>query len=1504
MPQLDIGQDEANEHLALLRKLHSRMVAANDTNGEAEIMELIDVFKSATLKELTVPSKIQERNESPAPEIQQLFDVVEPEYPDDFDTTVASEADGSEVYRVRLDKGPEHPLGFGLAATQGGVLVKDVFPGTSDALEGNLVAGDRVVAVGTTVVGKGPDAHKDAVAALQGSTGVIDLWMARRPPSVADSPLSEGGYWRHLESVSLSRANASDDLGFTIRPGPDPNDVIVASIAPGGLAYQDGRIQVDDRILEINKKTVTKMSFHQVQQLLNDSGTDVNVKIARLVTGQDPMAELMRKEADGEVTSEIITVELEKGNTGLGLTIAAYVGTGDVQGIFVKHVIPGSSAADCDVHPLDQIVEVDGQSLVDKSNGQSLKLLKATQRKTLLKLKRRLRIPAGLHPVRESPSDEELIAKWQPRILPWEKVLVVRLEKDPDTGGLGMGIEGRGEGENSQRTHVVCMINPEGAVARSGLLQDGDRLLETGCNDLTACDHDQAVDFLRQAPPKFRLVIARPEKEATGSEVATVAAAAAVAAAATPTPTPEAASPNKKVRSPVQAWHEPRDVTLTKDETGRLGFSILDYMHPDNEDELIVLIRAVVPKSVAYGVLRENQKLLHVNGKDLKGMSLDQALPILKDQPQGKVYLRIADPVETQSESSSTVETTDSQTISVPVDYADMELGLDVDVERGRDGVLVKAVLRNGMIAKDGRLAVGDRLVAVNHVKLEHTSPSLARAALRNASRSESHMLVTFVPGPRHGIAVGDVSSSGEGAAAIAATGVAASAAGKGGLSASSSKSNTSSPRLPRLSVYSDPITVEVPRMPSGGLGISIVGGNTEIEDEDGTMTRVKGIFIKHVLPDSPAGASSQLKSGDRLLKVGEVSLENASHQEAVEAIRAASNPVTLVLQTLPATVRESRKERLKREEQERLDAANQDANSEQTATLAAAQEKYKETFPGYEFKLVELLKGDQGLGLGLASEGGNIVVGDIREGSNAVGKLEINDVLVDVNGTETLHLSHAQLSEFMRNAPAKMVTIIARKPKPVTPSASPAINRAPVAKLKLTTDELREVTLVKPASGSLGMAISKHRTDEKILFIKSITAGSVTSQNARIRRGDHVLEINGQSTLELTYAQAIGLLKEAKGEVKLVLGTLPPGLLLSPPTSPAPSSSSGPSMEELQTIELVKPTGRGLGISIVERANPTVEGKRAIFVADVVMDGVAYKDGRLKAGSRIMSVNGVDMSEAVQSQAVTAMKSAQGTVVLVVQPSSGSAAVSAATSPVKPTPAAAESAAKKPPPMGALRSLTLDQTQREGVEREEGDEPRRVVIQRKAGQSLGMSIAGGVGSAAGDVPIFIAGVQPEGPAAATKNIQVGDRVLEVNNEKVLAMTREQVVNLLRASAEEVVMLVVRDTSLTTIDPGKTSQKIAQQDRRESEFRTVTLLKSDAGYGFSIVGGRDEGGTDFPIYIKEVVSGGAADTNGQLHRGDQLVAINSHNLEGKSCKETSLLIVESIKEELTLTVLS
>lgn len=69
---------------------------------------------------------------------------------------------------------------------------------------------------------------------------------------------------------------------------------------------------------------------------------------------------------------------------------------------------------------------------------------------------------------------------------------------------------------------------------------------------------------------------------------------------------------------------------------------------------------------------------------------------------------------------------------------------------------------------------------------------------------------------------------------------------------------------------------VELWREPSKSLGISIVGGRgMGSRLSNGEVMR--GIFIKHVLEDSPAGKNGTLKPGDRIIEVtsSELSVQN-----------------------------------------------------------------------------------------------------------------------------------------------------------------------------------------------------------------------------------------------------------------------------------------------------------------------------------------------------------------------------------------------------------------------------------------------------------------------------------------------------------------------------------------------------------------------------------------------------------------------------------------------------
>ena len=107
--------------------------------------------------------------------------------------------------------------------------------------------------------------------------------------------------------------------------------------------------------------------------------------------------------------------------------------------------------------------------------------------------------------------------------------------------------------------------------------------------------------------------------------------------------------------------------------------------------------------------------------------------------------------------------------------------------------------------------------------------------------------------------------------------------------------------------------TVEIFRdSPEAGLGISIVGGRVESINPNETTSRsnpskvvseidgmISGIFIKSVIADSPAGRTSQLFTGDRLLQVDDVRLNTSDQLLAVQAIRNAGNPVKMKIRSL-----------------------------------------------------------------------------------------------------------------------------------------------------------------------------------------------------------------------------------------------------------------------------------------------------------------------------------------------------------------------------------------------------------------------------------------------------------------------------------------------------------------------------------------------------------------------------------------------------------------------------
>ncbi|XP_071952014.1 tyrosine-protein phosphatase non-receptor type 13-like isoform X2 [Antedon mediterranea] len=120
----------------------------------------------------------------------------------------------------------------------------------------------------------------------------------------------------------------------------------------------------------------------------------------------------------------------------------------------------------------------------------------------------------------------------------------------------------------------------------------------------------------------------------------------------------------------------------------------------------------------------------------------------------------------------------------------------------------------------------------------------------------------------------------------------------------------------------------------------------------------------------------------------------------------------------------------------------------------------------------------------------------------------------------------------------------------PWSPSArSPALSPTPrslrstsladtdISKLDNTSQQggILRIEFDKPASGGLGFSlIGGEKGGKTSVFIKTITPGGVAANDGRLRIGDKLLQVNGQSLVGMTHNKAISLLRRAKGTVKL----------------------------------------------------------------------------------------------------------------------------------------------------------------------------------------------------------------------------------------------------------------------------------------------------------------------------------------------------------------------------------
>ncbi|XP_078665027.1 protein scribble homolog isoform X36 [Branchiostoma floridae x Branchiostoma belcheri] len=344
----------------------------------------------------------------------------------------------------------------------------------------------------------------------------------------------------------------------------------------------------------------------------------------------------------------------------------------------------------------------------------------------------------------------------------------------------------------------------------------------------------------------------------------------------------------------------------------------------------------------------------------------------------------------------------------------------------------------------------------------------------------------------------------------------------------------------------------------------------------------------------------------------------------------------------------------------------------------------------------------------------------------------------------------------------------------------------------------------------------------------------------------------------------------------------------------------------------------RGLGFSIAggKGSTPFKGNDTGVFISRIAEDGIAEADGKLDVGDKIISINGVDVTEARHDQAVSLLTSSDRIQLVIYRehlvinqeppasttPKARPPTPPPRTSPIPRSPTPPPSYSPPPPPRSPSPPPTYENVERivsemqesvvmaspspmaeppspivnhaEEEEEEMKDSPfpvEEVTLVREGGP-LGLSIVGGSDHCSHpfgmDEPgIFISKIVGGGAADKT-SLKVGDRILQVNGMDLRHATHQEAVQALLSNTHQINMVV-------------------RHDPPPRELQEINLIKAPGEkLGISIRGGvRGHPGnpldkSDEGIFISKVSQVGAAARDGRLKVGMRILEVNNQSLLG------------------------
>ncbi|XP_055045586.2 membrane-associated guanylate kinase, WW and PDZ domain-containing protein 2a isoform X15 [Misgurnus anguillicaudatus] len=609
------------------------------------------------------------------------------------------------------------------------------------------------------------------------------------------------------------------------------------------------------------------------------------------------------------------------------------------------------------------------------------------------------------------------------------------------------------------------------------------------------------------------------------------------------------------------------------------------------------------------------------------------------------------------------------------------------------------------------------------------------------------------------------------------------------------------------------------------GFGFTIIGG-----DEPDEFLQVKS-----VIPDGPAAQDGKMATGDVIVYINDVCVLGTTHADVVKHFQSVpiGQSVTLVLcrgYPLPYDPEDaastlisplglierpllvngrnsydsyleyiSRTARFVDPFQTSLGPPHPGDTHLDAGPLEDSVSMASSGATGGELLTVTMVKGSDGFGFTIADSSGGQRVKQILEAQGCPGLCE-GDLIVDINQQHALTLSHTQVVELLKECP-------------VGAEATLVVQRGGAGHFS-PWKASKQVLEHWDSHSSPTASLSIHALPHSVPYLHWPTGPE----------------------FDLGKPDPYDLYEKSRA----VFETRQPGL-------PRPALSADPSAAEFQEVEVhLRRQKSGFGFRILGGEEPgqpvSPEAQEKILIGAIIEKSPADKDGRLRPGDELMSVDGIPVAGKPHRYVIDLMHGAArtGQVKLTVRrrvqatgepfPENGRSPGSTQHSSPRSDFNSRIISNNSTPCQNSAPSTTGSSPP--DTVASQNSQPSDVTIQRKESEGFGFVIISSLNrpetAAAAAVPHKIGRIIEGSPADHSGKLKVGDRILAVNNQSIVNMPHADIVKLIKDAGLSVTLRIIPHEETNSTPSAGSSEKQSPMAQPSPVCQPCTVNQTSA----------------------------------------------------------------------------